>query len=62
MNYKDSLFTSGMQSCQSAALQGPPIWLFPRNLLPYDSLIWDIETLHFTPPGHPTSIHLLGIT
>ena len=29
---------------------------------PYESVIWGIETLHFTTPEHPTSISSLGTT
>jgi len=32
------------------------------RLQPYESVIWDIETLHFTTPEHPTSISFLGTT
>ena len=39
-------------------------WSGPRErrLQPYDSLIWDIETLHFTTPAMATSICVLGTT
>ena len=35
---------------------------FRLRLQPYESVIWDIETLHFTSPEHPSSISFLGTT
>jgi hypothetical protein len=31
-----------------------------HEIWPYESIIGDIETLHFTTSSHPTSIHSLG--
>jgi len=34
--------------------------VFHQSLQPYESVIWAIKTLHFTPPQHPSSISILG--
>jgi hypothetical protein len=62
MNYKDSLLCPGICQFHLLASKRLMFFCFHGVIQPYESVIWDIETLHFTTSERPTSIWPLGTT
>jgi hypothetical protein len=61
-NYKDCFIGRGKYEIALFTPKPLRATALRHRLQPYESVIWAIETLHFTSPLEPTSISLLGTT
>ena len=59
---KGLALAKGSKNPQAPQMDSADLPACACRLQPYESVIWDIETLHFTTPVDPSSIAFLGTT